>query len=448
MPAIRGERLEPPGPSGTPLLGSLLPFKRDLLAFLLQTTRQYGDLCRFKLGPKAIYFVNRPEHIRHILLDNHSGYRKSEGIQRLRPLIGNGIVALELPEWRRSRKILQPVFQRARVQALAPLFADATETMLDRWFEAPNTPFSLRDEMMRLTLSVVGRALFDADLTGTLDDVGHAFTDALDHVMARIQAPVPVPLWVPTPSNRRFERARALVDRTVYGIIAERRDRLEPGPNDLLGMMLDIREDGAPLSDEHLRDEVATLLLAGHDTTAYALTWTLYLLARNPRAHRRVLKEVHDMLGDQLPTAAHLEDLPFLEQVVQESLRLYPPSWGLARVPVRDDQVGGHTLPAGAMVLMSPYVLHRHPEYWDDPEAFRPERFTDDAVRSRAYLPFGVGPRTCLGQHFATLELRLVLATILRRARVELVDREPVPVRAGITLQPERAVMAHVRPRD
>lgn len=447
MPAFHGDRATPPGPTGAPVLGSLLPFKRDLLAFLLQTSREHGDVCRFKLGPKPVYFVNHPDHVRHILLDNHSGYRKSEGIQRLRPLIGNGIVALELPEWKRSRRILQPVFQRARVQAFAPLFASATEAMLDRWSEAPGTPFSLRDEMMRLTLSVVGRALFDADLTGKLDDVGHAFTDALDHVMSRIQAPVPIPLWLPTPGNRRFERARALVDRTVSGIIAERRDRLDAGPNDLLSMMLDIRDDGAPLSDEHLRDEIATLLLAGHDTTAYALTWTLYLLARHPGAHERVIEEVRDVLGDELPSPEHLEDLPFLAQVVHESLRLYPPSWGLARVPIRDDQVGGHTLPAGAMVLMSPYVLHRHPEYWDDPEAFRPERFTDAAVRSPAYIPFGAGPRTCLGQHFATLELRLVLATILRRARVELVDREPVAARAGITLQPTRPVMARARPK-
>jgi len=429
------------------VLGSLLPFKRDLLAFLLETSRDYGDLCRFKLGPKAVYFVNHPDHIRHILLDNHGGYRKSEGIQRLRPLIGNGIVALELPEWKRSRRILQPVFQRARVGAFAPLFVSATEAMLDRWFAAPDTPLSLRDELMRLTLSVVGRALFDADLTGSLDEVGHAFTDALDHVMSRIQAPVPTPLWLPTPSNRRFERARALVDRTVYDIIAARRGRVDEGPNDLLAMLLDLREDGAPLSDAHLRDEIATLLLAGHDTTAYALTWTLYLLGRNPTAHERAIEEIRSVLGDELPTAADLDDLPFLAQVVHESLRLYPPSWGLARVPVRDDQVGGHTLPAGAMVLMSPYVLHRHWAYWKDPEAFRPERFTDEAVRSPAYLPFGAGPRTCLGQHFATLELRLVLATILRRARVELLDQRTVHVRAGITLQPARPVMARVHAR-
>ncbi|MGH1348483.1 MAG: cytochrome P450 [Nannocystales bacterium] len=448
MSATRDVRLEPPGPTGTPLLGSLLPFKRDLLPFLMRTSRQYGDVCRFKLGPKSIYFVNHPDHIRHILLDNYRGYRKSEGIGRLRPLIGDGIVALELPEWKRSRKVLQPVFQRARVQAFAPLFAGATERMLDRWAQAPATPFSLRDEMMRLTLSVVGRALFDADLTGKLDDVGHAFTDALDHVMARIQAPVLVPLWLPTPGNRRFGRARSLVDKTVYGIIADRRGRLDTGPNDLLGMMLELREDGNPLSDEQLRDEIATLLLAGHDTTAYALTWTLYLLARNPETHRRATDEIHAVLGDELPTAEDVDNLPFLGQVVHESLRLYPPSWGLARVPVRDDEVGGHSIPAGAMVLMSPYVLHRHPDYWDDPDAFRPERFADDAVNSRAYLPFGVGPRTCLGQHFATLELRLVLATILRRAQVELIDHEPVPARAGITLQPGRPMMARLRLRD
>ncbi len=300
---------------------------------------------------------------------------------------------------------------------------------------------------MRLTLSVVSRALFDADLTGKLDDVGHAFTDALDHVMSRIQAPVPIPLWLPMPSNRRFERARALVDQTVYGIIAQRRDRLGEAPNDLLAMMLELRDDGVALSDENLRDEIATLLLAGHDTTAYALTWTLYLLGRNPKAYERVIDEVCGVVHDELPTAEHVEDLPFLTQVVHESLRLYPPSWGLARVPVRDDQVGNHTLPAGAMVLMSPYVLHRHRELWDDPEAFRPERFTREVVTSPAYMPFGAGPRTCLGQHFATLELRIVLATILSRARVELVDHEPVAARAGITLQPARPVMARARPR-
>jgi cytochrome P450 len=328
----------------------------------------------------------------------------------------------------------------------------ATLEMLDRWADYTDREqgFDLAQELTRLTLRIAGETLFDIDLTDAADDVGRALSFGLSETIARLSRPFSLPLSVPTPNNRRFLAARRALDRVVYGVIAERRQS-QSDKGDLLSLFMraEDEETGERMTDQQLRDEVMTMMLAGHETTANALIWTWYLLAQHPDVEAQLTAELDAVLGGRVPAIADLPNLSYTLKVVQESMRLYPPVYIISRSATQDDEIGGYHVPAGTTVSMSPYAMHRHPDYWDDPDRFDPERFNAEAVSARhrfVYIPFAAGPRQCIGNTFALTEAQLVLATVAQRYRLRLVPDHPVEAVAAITLRPRNGVRVTLQP--
>ena len=447
-----GASAEPPGPRGGLLLGSLPELQRDALGFLGGLSR-YGDLVRMRFGASRYYFLNHPDYIQRVLVDNHRNYGKDTiGWRNLRLLLGRGLLTSEGDFWLRQRRIAQPAFHRERIAGFGRTMADAAAEMLDRrWAAAGGGPIDVAAEMMRLTLKIVGQTLLSTDVTAEQDEVGRALGVALHQGMARITAPYRyLPLAIPTPENRRYRAARAALDRLIYRMIAERR-RDGRRRDDLLSMLLEARdpETGEGMNDGQLRDEAMTIFLAGHETTANALSWTFYLLARHPEAAEKLAAEARGVLGGRRPSLEDLPRLPYARLAVHESLRLYPPAWFTTRSVVSDDELGGFRIRGGSTVMISAYVTHRHPEFWTRPEAFEPERFAGDRLRQLprfAYFPFGGGPHQCIGNEFAMMEAVLILSAVAARYRLELVEGRPVEPDPLITLRPRHGLLMRLRP--
>jgi cytochrome P450 len=417
-------------------------FLPDPIDYLLASFRTFGDVVCTRAVPFRSLFLAHPDHIKHVLQDNARNYVKGIVIAKLKVLIGEGLFTSEGDFWRRQRRLSQPAFHRDHLAGFAATMTETTAAMLDRWAARARTgtPFDVSAEMSGLTLGIVGRALFSRVLDAHADDVGQALTDALAIVNERAIRFLPSPIWWPSATNRRLRRAIAVLDRVVYDIIETRR-RTATQPRDLLTMLLLARDEetGAGMTDRQLRDEVMTFLLAGHETTAVALTWTWYLLDRHPAVAERLRAEVAAALGTRTPTVDDLPRLGYARMVVEEAMRLYPPVWGFMRQAIDEDRVGGFTIPKRSVVTISPYVTHRHPSYWHDPEGFDPERFTPERIRSRprfAYLPFSGGPRLCIGNEFALMEAQLVLAMTVQRYRLRLVPGTGVEAESRLTLRP------------
>ncbi len=417
-------------------------FLPDPIDYLLASFRTFGDVVCTRAVPFRSLFLAHPDHIKHVLQDNARNYVKGIVIARLKVVIGDGLFTSEGDFWRRQRRLSQPAFHRDHLAGFATTMTETTAAMLDRWAARARTgtPFDVSAEMSGLTLGIVGRALFSRVLDAHADDVGQALTAALAILNERAIRFLPSPIWWPSATNRRLRRAIAVLDRVVYDIIETRR-RTATQPRDLLAMLLLARDEetGAGMTDRQLRDEVMTFLLAGHETTAVALTWTWYLLDRHPAVAERLRAEVAAALGTRTPTVDDLPRLGYARMVVEEAMRLYPPVWGFTRQAIDEDRVGGFTIPKRSVVTISPYVTHRHPSYWHDPERFDPERFTPERIRSRprfAYLPFSGGPRLCIGNEFALMEAQLVLAMTVQRYRLRLVPGTRVEAESRLTLRP------------
>jgi cytochrome P450 len=444
-----------PGPRGLPLLGNLIPFRRNVLQLLLDSRRQFGDIVRFRLGPFVIHLVAHPEHIKYVLLTNQHNYNKdTRSTAKIRGVTGEGLLTSNGDVWRRQRRMSQPVFQAQRLNAFTEIMTGATAAMLRRWRDdyKPGQPLDIASEMMRLTCAIVARALLGADLSGDLDDIEDAATAVMEHTYQRLEAVVDLPPWCPTPRNRRFRRALAQLDQIVCRVLHER----QQGPADsanLLSLLLHSRDEetGQGMSAAQLRNEAITLLLAGHETTANTLTWTWYLLSRHPSVARQVRAEIVEVLGARTPTAADVPRLAVTLRVVQEALRLYPPIWIMERHALADDVIAGYHIPAGSTVAISPYVTHRHPDFWDNPEGFDPDRFLPEQfteARRQAYLPFGVGQRLCIGNNFALLEARLIVAMVLQVFWLDLVPGCRVVPKPGITLRTQTGLPMTLRSVD
>jgi cytochrome P450 len=443
------QRTIAPGPPGLPLLGHLLPFRRDVLGLLVSSRQRCGDVVRFRLGPLVLHLVAHPDAIRRVLQERMDLYDKeTRSSGKIRGMTGLGLLTASGELWRRQRRLIQPGFRPAAVAGFMERMTAATTAMLERWerHAAAGEPLDAASEMMRLTYTIVGRTLFGADVSGDAGAVEEAMAVLLAHTYGRLERIVDPPLWIPTPGNRRFRAALSIVDRVVYRILEERRRRPEASwPDDLLSTLLRERDEetGHGMTDEELRNEAITLLLAGHETTANALAWTLYLLARHPEALERLRQEALAALGDRPPTPGDLHALPFAERVLRESMRLYPPIWAMERRAVADDELAGYRIPAGSTVVVSPWVTHRHPDFWDDPERFDPDRFTPERAAGRptlAYIPFGGGPRFCVGGHFAMVEALVITVMVARSWRLRLEPAPPVVPRPGITLRPLHGV--------
>jgi cytochrome P450 len=432
----------PPGPRGLPGLGLLLKMRRNPTAVFLDAARRFGDIAYVRIASRRGYLITNPRDVRHVLQDNARNYHKSPLYKKLRISIdGDGLVTSEDEFWLRQRRIAQPAFHRQRIAALAGVMAAAAREAGSHWdtLAASGRPVDIGEEMMRLTRTVVVRALLGADLgpfTGKVDD---AWTTMNEYIGES--------LWsfgltdnLPTRKNRRFQAARAVLRGAVEYLIAERRRHPSEGA-DLLTMLMSARDEetGESMTDQQLRVEVTTFLLAGQETTSLALTWTWYLLSQHADVRQRLETELDTALSGRSPEYADLSALPYARQVIDEAMRLYPPAWGFSRQALADDELGGFRLPRGWLAFVIPYVLHRLPAYWEDPERFDPDRFSPERSAERpkfVYLPFGAGPRQCIGNQFALIESHLIVATLAQRFRLRLAPGHPVEAWPLITLRP------------
>jgi cytochrome P450 len=424
--------------------------RRDPLGFVDRLAREFGDVVLLRMGPVRLYVLFHPDHVRHVLQENHQNYVKGPIIARTKVLIGDGLFTSEGSLWRRQRRLAQPAFHRARVAGFVETMVRATAERLARWDAAAGGVLDVAAEMSDLTLTVVGRTLFGQDLADRAADAGRALRVALEFTAARTMSWLALPLAVPTPRHRAFRAALAALDALVFELIASRRDGAERG--DLLSMLVAARDEetGEGMTPRQLRDEVMTFFLAGHETTAVALAWTWSLLARHPEVEARLGAEVDAVLGDRPPTFADLPQLPLARMVVEEAMRLYPPVWGIGRQAIRADSIGGFPLPPGALVNLSPWVTHRHPDFWPEPERFDPDRFAPDRPdpRSRfAYFPFSRGPRQCIGETFALVEAQIVVAMVVQRFRLGLAAGHVAEPEVHLTLRPRGGLPMTVRPR-
>ena len=431
-----------PGPRGHLLLGSARDIQRDPLRFGLGMTQQYGDIVRIRLLLWPAYLVNHPDGVKHVLQENQQNYNKDLYPYKIfKPLLGRGLVTNNGKSWLHQRRLMQPAFHRKRLDAFGSLMTDTTITMLDQWqnFGTRDQPLDIAAEMLRLTLRIVGQTLFNIDLSDETQIVGQAVTMVNKLLSDYIYAPFP-PLNVPTSRNRHLQISFRALDQIVQDIITHRRNQYT-GTDDLLSMLLVARDEetGQGMDDQQVRDEVITLLIAGHETVSTALVWTWYLLSQYPEVEHRLHSELDRVLGSDQPAVGDLAELPYTRKVIEEALRLYPPAWIFGRKAIADDEIGGYTIPANGIIVLSPYVTHRHPAFWEHPEVFDPERFTPErsAIRPHfAYFPFGGGPRMCIGNNFALMEMQLILATIAQRYTLRLVSGHPVEPEAFLSLRP------------
>ncbi len=426
---------------GRPLLGVLPEFRRNAPQFLLDTQRKHGDLVHLKLGPQHVYEVSHPDWIRDIFVTHQSNFTKSRMLQRAKGLLGEGLLTSEGEFHTRQRRLVQPAFHRERLAGYAQSMVECAAHARDQWRDGAT--FDVSREMTRLTLAIVAKTLFSADVSSDADEIGAALTEVLGLFETVL---MPFSEWLeklPLPFVRRYERARDTLDRIIYGIIADRR-RNPRDTGDLLSMLLQAQDEGSGMTDKQVRDEALTLFLAGHETTANALTWTWYLLSQNPEVEARLHSELDRVLGQRLPAFDHLPELKYVEMIVAESIRLYPAAWSIGRRNIEAYNIAGHELPAGSILLMSPFVVHRDPRWFPDPEKFDPLRFTPEAAAARpkfSYIPFGGGARVCIGERFAWMEGTLLLAALAQRWRLKLVPDHPVEMKALITLRPKHGMM-------
>jgi cytochrome P450 len=436
--------LTAPGPPGRPLVGNLFDFSQDRMHQFVQLRNAYGDVVRLKVGPRVLHLVSHPDLIKYVLQDNNRNYTKGRGLEKARPLLGRGLLTSEGEFWRRQRRMIQPAFHRRRIEQFVSLMLEEIESVLARWepISLQGRSFDVATEMMRLTLSVVTRTLFSAGLSSDETQVvSQALPFLLRETDRRIASLTSLRESLPLPVNRKYAHELERLDRIVYRLIEQRRKSPQE-ESDLLGMLMSAVDEGSVsgMDDQQLRDEVMTLFLAGHETTANNLTWTFYLLSSNPAVRQALEAELEKVLAGRPPALEDVPKLVYTRQVLDESLRLYPPAWAFGRQAIQDDQIGGYHIPAGTQLIISPYVVHRHPEFWENPEGFDPERFNPEVAQGRphySFIPFGGGPRLCIGRDFALMESTLALARISQRYRLDLVPGFEVQPETAITLRPK-----------
>ncbi len=434
------------------ILGHLQAFRHDSLGLMMDAFNNCGDIARVRIGYETALFTANAEDVKRVLIDRHGDYSKqTRGYAVLRMVLGQGLVTSEGSFWKRQRRIAQPAFQRKRIAGFGDTMRAASEDLSVHWGEIARrgTSVDVAEEMMRLTLRIAGETLFSQDLSNQSAEVGPAVTEVMHYFNWLFKSSVPLLHHLPVPANVRGRRALKTLDRVVYDIIAQRRAS-GSGPLDLLDMFMNAYDEdtGERMSDLQLRDEVLTMLTAGHETTANGLAWTLYLLSKHPGILRRLQHELDEVLGDDEPDMMKLRELTYTNQVIQESMRLYPPVWAVARRAEQDDVLSGHLVKRGTYVVMSPYVIQRHPQYWDNPEGFDPDRFSPERLEQakaegrpkQAYFPFSIGPRKCIGDHFAKMESLIILATLLRRFTPSLVPGQRIEAETSITLRPKHGI--------
>jgi cytochrome P450 len=420
-----------------PLLGAAPWMLGDPVQFILRSAREHGPLVRIPLGPRTLTLIAHPEDMRRVLQEDHENYLRGRVVDPIRPMLGESLPTTDGQVWRRKRRIMQPAFNRTRLNNLVGAMATVTARYVNEFREGQRLNAS--DLMMRLTRDVIVQTMFSDELGADTPALDLALAD-LEHYIARYTfVPFRVPLWLPTPDNFAFRRAIATLDRLVVRLVTARRKSVNK-QGDLLDALLEARdaETGEAMSERELRDELVSIFFAGHETTANALTWTTYLISTHPEVFGRLREEADRVLGGRVPTAQDVLQLEYTTAVLREALRLYPPGWIFGRVAERDDVLRGYSIRKGDMLAISPLVTHRLPEFWPAPDRFDPERFVVDKSgtnRDYSYLPFGSGPHMCIGSHFAMMEAAVALAMIVRHAQLVVEQPEKVQMRSTITLQ-------------
>jgi cytochrome P450 len=441
-----------PGPRGGLVMGNLKEYKRDPIGMLLRLRLEYGDIVRNRLGPFVTHALAHPDHIKYVLQTNASNYVRGRFYERFKLFFGYGLLTTDGDFWLRHRHIAQPLFHKRQVDTLSEMITAPVSEMLERWYgyAEARQPIDVVPEMMRLSLRVLGKAIFNLDIARHADKVGPAVRLGLEAMMPQGNLNDFIPFWVPTPLNWRIRRARRVLHDIIDQVIEDHRTGRSEG-GDLISLLLSAKdpETGAALHQQEVRDEVMTVFLAGHETTGSGLAWCLYALSKHPDVMRRLRAELGQVLGERAPGAADVQRLPYLSMVVDESLRMYPPIWGYTRDAIEDDEVGGYRIPAGSSIFVSPYVTHRHPEFWENPEAFDPERFAAENAGARprfAYFPFGGGPRQCIGIHMAKLQMQLAIGAIVQRFDLHAVPGHTVKYGALVSLRPANGILLSLHP--
>jgi len=430
-----------PGPRGYPLLGVMPEMVSDMLGLFTNTAREYGGIAQFKLLNKTYLLVTNPDYVKYILQDNYKNYVRGRSVETGRVLLGNGLPLIDGDFWLRERRILQPAFHRERLEKLANVVTNVIDGFIQDWEAKSRTDqaLDLDDEMMRLTLTVIIKSMFSAEIDDKIQSLSQAFNVASKFMLWRSQQMWAPPLSVPIPRNVEYIQALKVLNDTIYPLIEDRRKNPK---DDLLGMMLEMHDanTGEGMSDQQARDEVVTLFFAGHETTAATMAWAFYLLSQHPEVEEQMRVEIKNVLNGRQPAFADLPKLVYLQQVINEVLRLYPSAYLFAREAVVDDLLDGYAIPANTLIFITPFVTHRDPKYWPDPERFDPDRFTAEQVARRprhVYYPFGEGPHVCLGNNFALMEMQLILAMTLQRFRLRLLPNHPIAFKPEATLRPK-----------
>lgn len=440
----------PPGPKGNFFLGVMPEFNRDTLRFI-ERAKNYGDVVRMRFLYLTVHFLYDPNHIEYVLSTNARNFIKSRSLRSpfFKRLVGKGLLTSEGEVWKRQRRLAQPAFHRQRISAYGDVMVEYTQRMLSIW--KPGEVRDIHRDMMRLALEIVVKTLFNADVSNDADKVGDVLSRLVKPFASQATLKWIADNRLPTPTHRSFNHDANEIDAIVYRIIEERRTSgVDQG--DLLSMLLAAHdEDGSQMTDRQLRDEVMTLFLAGHETTALTLSWAWYLIASNPEVEQKFHQELDQVLGGRAPTAEDLTRLKYTEMIAKESMRLYPPAYGVGREALEDCEIGGFRIPRGSQVFMFQWVTQRDPRFFPEPDEFKPERWTDDFVNALpryAYFPFGGGPRICIGNYFAMMEVVLLMATIGQRFRFSLVQDQPVDLFPAMSLRPKEGIKVLVEARE
>ncbi len=433
------QRSLPPSVRPGILGGHFVKFRSRPTEFLSELAK-LGDVTTFRLGPQRAYFLNHPELVRDLLVVSHHKFVKGRALQRAKRLLGEGLLTAEGDFHLRQRRMIQPAFHRQRIAEYARSMVEYAERLSDRWKDGQT--LDIDQEMMRLTLQIVARTLFSADVDSEADEVGQAMTNLINLFNYLLLPFAEYLEKIPLPQTRRFRNAKDTLDAVIYKFIRERRESGE-NTGDLLSMLLAARDedDGGRMTDEQVRNEAMTLFLAGHETTANALTFTWYLLSENPEAESKLHEELSNVLGDRPPTIDDLPNLRYTEAVLAEAMRLYPPAWAIGRLSIEDHEYGGFDVAKNSLLLVSPFVTQRDPRFWADADKFVPERWFDQSVKEASnrfiYFPFGGGVRRCIGEQFAWTEGTLLIASLARRWKLTLDPDQKIGLKPMITLRPK-----------
>jgi cytochrome P450 len=447
--SLTSSKKVPGGPRGHPFVGVMFDFPRDRRGFLTNVAHQYGDVARFSIANLNFYEVVHPEGVRHVLQDNHQNYERGKMFDPIRNLIGNGLLLSDGAFWQRQRGSMQPAYHMQHISRFGERITSETNSLAERWqvYSGQSQPIDALQDLFRLCLKMTMQTVLSAETPEDTEAIGRSITILLENISFHFETPFYPSMSVPTPRNRQLARALQVFDQILSRSVKERRRKEQATGaglgDDLLGMFMAARsaDSGQGMSDQELRNEILTVFATGPEPTAIALSWAFYFLSRHPNIQQKLTTELTQVLNGRLPTVGDLPRLVYTRMVLQESMRLFPPAWLVNRSAIADDEIGGYAIPAGAVIMMSPYLTHRHVDFWEDPEKFDPERFTPERSAGRpqyAYFPFGFGPHQCIGMDWAMLQAQLALATPAQRFRIELLPDARVDVVSSLMLRPSQ----------